>query len=133
MRGWLDPKGWIGSYIWNLNEFGKAVFQNSLPTNPEAGLNALEMNLPTYDADTPIIAGNYVSRALRSMAWNAALFDRCAALLQLLSVYGSLDDLYAQAGVGGDGVGEADVEGPDDLGGLAVAHRWEDMGSMQCN
>jgi hypothetical protein len=85
---WLEPKDWIGSHIWNLNEFGKGIFQNSLPANPEAGLRALEANLPTYDANTPITTGDYVSRALRSLAWDAALFNRCAALIQVLAIYG---------------------------------------------
>ncbi len=87
--GWLDPKeGWIGSHIWNLNEFGKAMFRNILPANPEAGLRALEVNLPSHDGDTPITTGDYVPRALRSLAWDATLFDRCTALLQVLAIYG---------------------------------------------
>lgn len=88
VRDWLNPEGWIGSNIWKLNEFGKSIFQNSLPANPDAGLRALEVNLPSHDADTPIITGDYVPRALRSIAWDASLFDRCAALLQVLAVFG---------------------------------------------
>ncbi len=88
VRDWLDPRGWIGTHIWNLNEFGKAMFQNSLPANPEAGLQALTVNLPTHDTNTPITTGEYVPRVLRSMAWDAALFDRCASLLQVLAIYG---------------------------------------------
>jgi hypothetical protein len=86
--GWLDHKGWIGSNIWNLNEFGKSLFRNSLPANPEAGLLALEANLPTHNGDIPITTGQYIPRALRSLAWDATLFDRCAALLQVLVIYG---------------------------------------------
>ncbi len=88
VREWFAPKGWIGSCIWNLNEFGKAIFQNSLPANPQAGLQALEAGVPVHDADTPITTGNYVPHALRSLAWDASLFDRCVALLQLLSLHG---------------------------------------------
>ena len=88
MRSWLEPNGWIGAHVWNLNEFGKSVFQNSLPTDPEAGLQALEVNLPRHDADTSITTGDYVPRILRSLAWDAALFDRCVALLQVLAIYG---------------------------------------------
>jgi hypothetical protein len=87
-HGWLDHKGWIGSCVWNLNEFGKAVFQNCLPADPEAGLRALEAGLPAHDPDNPITTGDYVPRALRSLAWDAALFDRCVTLLQVLAIYG---------------------------------------------
>jgi hypothetical protein len=73
VHGWFDPRGWIGSCIWNLNEFGKGIFQNSLPANPQAGLRALEAGVPAHDADTPITTGNYVPRALRSLAWDETL------------------------------------------------------------
>ncbi len=88
VRGWLDPAGWIGRHVWNLNEFGKAMFKNCLPANPEVGLQALEVNLPAHNAETPITTGDYVPRALRSLAWDAVLFDRCVALLQVLAIYG---------------------------------------------
>lgn len=88
VRDWLDPKGWIGSHIWNLNEFGKTVFQNSLPANPNAGLHALETNLPAHDTDTPITTGHYVPKVLRSMAWDSVLFERCIFLLQILAIHG---------------------------------------------
>ncbi|HZZ80963.1 MAG TPA: hypothetical protein VFE62_20850 [Gemmataceae bacterium] len=85
---WLGPKGWIGEHVWNLNEFGKAMFRNGLPTDPEAGLRALEANLPAHDAETPITTGEYVPRALRSLAWDGAFFERCAKLLAVLAIYG---------------------------------------------
>jgi hypothetical protein len=85
---WLGPNGWIGEHVWNLNEFGKKIFLNSLPAAPLDGLNALEANLPPHNQDTPITTGGYVPRALRSLAWDAALFDRCLALLEILANYG---------------------------------------------
>jgi hypothetical protein len=88
VRDWFDHTGWIGSHVWNLNEFGKRLFQNCLPANPEAGLRALEIGLPPHNSETPITTGDYIPRALRSMAWDAALFDRCIALLQVLAIYG---------------------------------------------
>jgi hypothetical protein len=88
VHAWLDPQGWIGTHVWNLNEFGRAVFRNSLPAEPETGLRALEANLPSHSADTPITTGDYVPRALRSLAWDANLFDRCAALLRVMAIYG---------------------------------------------
>jgi hypothetical protein len=88
VHGWLSPTGWLGSCIWSLNEFGKALFQNSLPATPQAGLLALESGIPVHDADTPITTGDYVPKALRSLAWDADLFDRCVRLLQILAIYG---------------------------------------------
>jgi hypothetical protein len=88
VRDWLGEKGWIGEHIWNLNEFGEAIFRNCLPAGPETALRSLEINLPTHGADTPITTGDYVPRALRSLAWDATLFGRCAALLQKLAAYG---------------------------------------------
>ena len=85
---WLAPDGWLGRDIWNLNEFGETMFVNCLPAAPAAGLRALENNLPTRDARTPIVTGSYVPRVLRSIAWDAALFDRGANLLQVLAIYG---------------------------------------------
>ncbi len=59
VREWLAPNGLIGEHVWNLNELGKAMFRNSLPAAPEAGLRALEANLPAHNADTPIATGEY--------------------------------------------------------------------------
>jgi hypothetical protein len=85
---WLSPEGWIGSNIWNLNEFGKKLLQNSLPANPQAALQVLEANFPKHSDDTSITTGEYVSKILRLMAWESAFFGRCVALLELLAIFG---------------------------------------------
>lgn len=85
---WFGLDGLLGSCVWNLNEFGKALFQNCLPADPQAGLRALEATVPPHDAETPITTGNYIPRALRSLAWDAILFDRCVTLLQVLAIFG---------------------------------------------
>ncbi|MBC8726109.1 hypothetical protein F6X37_32635 [Paraburkholderia sp. 31.1] len=87
---WLGPRGWIGQHIWNLNEFGKSVFRNCLPAAPEACLAALEANLPSIDAGLTFDGPDYVAHTLRSLAWQADLFERCATLLQFLAVHGNL-------------------------------------------
>lgn len=87
---WLAPQGWIGQHIWNLNEFGKSVFRNCLPAAPEACLKALEANLPSIDAGLTFDGLDYVAHTLRSLAWQADLFERCATLLQFLAVHGNL-------------------------------------------
>lgn len=91
VRDWLAPKGWIGAHIWNLNEFGKALFRNSLSAVPEAVLQSLEAGVPPHDADTPITTGDYVPAILRSLAWDAAVFDRSVRLLQKLAIHGDGD------------------------------------------
>lgn len=63
---WLAPDGWIGKHVWNLNEFGKAVFRNCLPATPEAGLLALEANMPTVDQGLSVDGLDYVAHTLRS-------------------------------------------------------------------
>ncbi len=70
----------------NLNAFGEAVFQNILPTDTEAGLLAIEAGLPALDSSYPIANGRYISRALRSIAYNTTLFDRCLVVLQILAI-----------------------------------------------
>ncbi|MBN3815598.1 hypothetical protein G3N57_02815 [Paraburkholderia sp. Se-20369] len=87
---WLAPQGWIGQHVWNLNPFGKAVFQNCLPAAPEAGLIALEVNVPPVSADLTLDGHDYVAHALRSLAWRADLFERCMTLLQFLAVHSKL-------------------------------------------
>jgi hypothetical protein len=87
VREWFGGNGWIND-VWNLTEFGKAIFQNILPTDPEAALRAIEVGMPVHDASTPIRVGQYIPRALRSIAYDAALFDRCVVLLQTLAVFG---------------------------------------------
>ena len=88
VHGWFEREGWLGPHVWNLSEFGKEVFRHCLPADPEGGLWALEVGLPSYGSDEPIITSDYVARALRSLAWDAALFERCLRLLEIIAVYG---------------------------------------------
>lgn len=85
---WLEPDGWMRD-VWDLNQFGKTVFQNILPVDPEAVLTAIERGVPVLDCTTPISIGQHIPRVLRSLAYDAALFDRSIALLAMLAVYGS--------------------------------------------
>lgn len=87
VRKWLEPGGWM-SDVWNLNQFGKVVFQNILPVDPEAVLTAIERSVPAHDSEAPISIGEYIPRVLRSLAYDAALFDRSIALLATLAVDG---------------------------------------------
>ena len=51
-------------------------------------MRALERGRPSHGLDEPIITGDYVAGALRSLAWDAALFERCLGLLEKIAVYG---------------------------------------------
>lgn len=85
---WLQPKGWIGAAIWNLNQFGRSMLLACLPAAPAEGLAAMEANIPAYDADNPITTGEYLPRLLRSLAWDGSLFERCIHLLEVLALHG---------------------------------------------
>lgn len=87
---WLASDGWIGQHVWNLNDFGKAIFRNCLPAAPEAGLLALEANMPPVDRSSSLDGLDYVAHTLRSLAWRPDLFERCTTLLQFLAVHSTL-------------------------------------------
>ena len=90
VRKWFDHDGWMGE-VWNLSGFGEAVFQNILPTAPEAGLCAIERGLRAHEPSKSISNGKYLIRSLRSIAYDAALFDRCVVALQTLAISGNED------------------------------------------
>lgn len=92
VEDWLAPHGWIGEHVWNLSDFGQTVFRNCVPAAPLAALNALESNKPSVQtvSGRSLAGAGYIARTLRSLAWEAGLFDRCAALLQFLAVEGDL-------------------------------------------
>jgi hypothetical protein len=88
VANWFERGGWI-SDVWNLNDFGKALFKNVLPANPNAGLAAIELGVPRPDELSQKSGLDYLPRALRSLAYDAALFDRCTTMLQMVVRFGS--------------------------------------------
>lgn len=79
---WLAKDGWLAS-VGNLNDFGLAVFNNIAPVSPEATLSALERELSAPDFSGPIDEWrrDRIGTVLRSIAYEAALFDRCVATM----------------------------------------------------
>jgi hypothetical protein len=84
---WLSPSGILRN-VWDLDEFQTAVFENAIPANPTATLNAIEQNVPARDANRPLRADRHILRAIRSIAYDPALFERCTALLRLIASRG---------------------------------------------
>lgn len=92
---WFSARGLL-SAVWGLNEHGRALFENVLPVDPAGGLAAIERSVPTQDDGHPLQADRYMWRALRSIAYDAALFERAASVLQLICIRG--DSGSAKAG-----------------------------------
>jgi hypothetical protein len=84
---WLAQGGLLGK-VEALNELGQAMFENVAPVSPEAVLKALER----VGNDGPKVALPLWRRhrsLLRSLAYDPALFERCASLLALAATQGT--------------------------------------------
>jgi hypothetical protein len=79
IQTWLVAEGLLGD-VTNLNELGRAMFTNVAPALPEAALAALESALSGADEATLRRCTHFV-RLLRSLAYEAAVFERALALL----------------------------------------------------
>ncbi|TPL08677.1 hypothetical protein [Mesorhizobium sp. B2-4-11] len=79
VRGWLAPDGLLADVL-NLNDLGRAMFENVAPVQPEATLAALENVFANADNDT-LLRGAHFIRLLHALAYDAALFERAVALL----------------------------------------------------
>jgi hypothetical protein len=75
-RGWLEPNGLLGD-TGNLNHLGRSMLMNIAPVVPEATVAALER----ATASAEIIWANDAVYLLRSLAWDANLFERSISLL----------------------------------------------------
>lgn len=79
VQSWLVPGGLLAD-VANLNELGRAMFVNVAPVMPYAVLSALESVLAEADEATLRKCTQFV-RLLRSLAYDAAHFERAASLL----------------------------------------------------
>lgn len=77
---WLRPGNLLGD-VGRLNELGQAMFENVAPILPERALEAIERALA--EASLRDVYGrswrDRLSSLLRSIAYDAELFDRCVA------------------------------------------------------
>lgn len=95
VRSWLEPNGLLGD-VFSLNELGMAMFQNVAPVSPDFALSALERSSENAECFSTYAWQKYVP-VLRSIAYDAALFERCAALLARVAVDGVDDRTRKQA------------------------------------
>lgn len=85
VQEWLSTSGLVGANIGNLSSLGMAVLTNVAPAAPESVLSAIERIRLDNAATTFFAASNQhrreLVRLLRKIAYDAHLFERCAALL----------------------------------------------------
>lgn len=93
VRKWLAPNGVLGD-VTALNAVQQAMFENVAPVLPEAALTALERGV-SLSLDGGIVAVRRHLSLIRSLAYDADLFDRSACLLSLL-VTKPLDEATAK-------------------------------------
>jgi hypothetical protein len=79
VQGWLAPDGLLADVV-NLNELGRAMFDNVAPVMPSAVLSALENALANAD-DATVGRCDHFVRLLRSLAYDTENFARAVALL----------------------------------------------------
>lgn len=83
VRNWLAPGGLL-TPVTDLNELGRAMFANIAPVLPSAALSTLENALG--EADEAVLRGcTHFVPVLRSLAYDAALFERAVDLLVKLA------------------------------------------------
>jgi len=91
VRRWLGAEGLLEN-VADLNDLGKAMLNNIAPVAPEATLLALERALlEPKDSEVVPRCRRYVP-LLRSLAYDAALFDRCIALILKIAEAGDVNN-----------------------------------------
>lgn len=79
VKTWLAPSGLLGDAT-AFNALGRAMFENVAPVVPEAALTVLERAGSCHAAAAPMAWRRHLS-LLRSLAYDASLFERSAHLL----------------------------------------------------
>jgi hypothetical protein len=79
VESWLAPDGLLAD-LPNLSQVGRAMFDNVAPVAPDAVLAAMETALTGADEATFKKCGHFI-RLLRSLAYDAAYFERALSLL----------------------------------------------------
>lgn len=85
---WLQKDGYL-SNIANLNQFGQALLENVAPVLPEAALAAIERELVGPNGESLIEdrpRRDKIGYLLRSIAYDAQLFERCVDALIVLTL-----------------------------------------------
>lgn len=83
-EAWLGKDGYIGQHA-SLNAYGQALFNNIVPTAPDAALKYMERILSGQDADAVRVEWRRTARRLRSLAYEQRYFERSVLLLAKLA------------------------------------------------
>lgn len=90
VQEWLSPSGLLGAHIGNLSPLGIVMLVNVAPVAPESVLSAIErVRLGGPDTTFFTISNPHRDefvQLLRKVAYDADLFERCAALLVLFAL-----------------------------------------------
>jgi hypothetical protein len=84
VKKWLKPGGLLED-ISNLNDLGYSIFSNVAPVAPEYALSALERVLLKSNNSEVISKCHRYVPLLRSLAYDAAMFERCLELLLIIA------------------------------------------------
>jgi hypothetical protein len=91
VSGWLGPEGMLKNPM-ELSDLGYAIFNNIAPVVPEATLAALERVLLEIGGDQEVSNSRRNLRLIRSLAYDASLFERCIALMVKIIESENLDN-----------------------------------------
>lgn len=91
---WLAEGGLL-SPLGNLNELGEAVLENVAPIDPDATLTLVERAASSNEAFFSAQNRNrkVIARLLRHIAYEPALFERCATLLKQFAMAENPEDV----------------------------------------
>jgi hypothetical protein len=93
VKKWLGSGGLLEN-VAGLDDLGRAMFKNVAPVAPDGALAALERTLLGPHGEEAAKECKAYCDLLRSLAYDAALFERCIALLVKIV---TTDDVNAQA------------------------------------
>jgi hypothetical protein len=90
VKKWLGAGGLLED-IAGLDDLGRAIFENVAPVAPEAVVAALERTIVGPDKDAAKNCKEYLD-LLRSLAYDAALFEQCTKLMATILVANDVDE-----------------------------------------
>lgn len=96
VKAWLRPGALLADVL-NFSELHRTMFNYVAPVAPQETLAAIQRALPaSKDPEVPSKCRQYL-RLLRSLAYEAELFDRCIALIQLIAKAGNVNDPHDES------------------------------------
>ena len=99
VKAWLEPRGWIGESIHNLNSFSADVLKNIAPVSPEATLLAIERAANESEGATFAFRENthyeVIVQLLRHLAYDHKLFKRSVNLIVRFALTENQNILHA--------------------------------------